>query len=334
MQENMSKLAPIERVSQSIVRVLGLNPGPFTLQGTNTYVVGQGERRTLVDTGDGAQPEYFERLKECLGGSRIDRILLTHWHADHIGGINQLLSMPDVVAPDCAVYKNSCPEVDGRDSVAAMLSGARARGCLRGIADGQVFDVDAGRVRMTAVYTPGHTDDHMGFVVQQNSPATAGEEEEERGVFLVTGDLVLGEGTTVVDDLSPYMRSLSRVLKLEPSMLLPGHGPVVRGSGTDGSKPSNAVRVIEGYIQHRLMRESQIVDVLGRPSPSPDSNGWRVEDITAAVYSSITDPRVIVAAQHNTLLHLRKLQTEGVVRSTKDGGSRADHKELWELIRK
>ncbi|KAJ2663856.1 Beta-lactamase-like protein 2 [Coemansia sp. RSA 1200] len=327
----MNKLAPIERVSQSIVRVLGLNPGPFTLQGTNTYVIGCGERRTLVDTGDGAQPGYFEQLRECLGASRIERILLTHWHADHVGGINQLLAMPDAVVPDCAVYKRSSPAADGKDEVVAMLSGARARGCLHDIADGQVFDADGGRVRMTAVYTPGHSDDHMGFVVEQNSPPSAG---EEGGILLVTGDLVLGEGTTVVDDLSSYMHSLSRVLALRPSMLLPGHGPIVRGSGADGSKPSNAVRAIEGYIGHRRMRESQIADVLGRPPPSPDAHGWRVEDVTAAVYSSIADPKLILAAQHNTLLHLRKLQTEGVVRSAEDGGSGAEHAELWELIRK
>ncbi|KAJ1665856.1 Beta-lactamase-like protein 2 [Coemansia sp. RSA 1813] len=327
----MNKLAPIENISQSIVRVLGLNPGPFTLQGTNTYVIGRGERRILVDTGDGSHPEYYDLLKQSLGASRIDRILLTHWHADHIGGVNQLLSMPDVVVSDCTVYKNYNTAIDQREDVMAMLSAARAQDCLRDIADGQEFEVDGGNILLKAMFTPGHTNDHVSITVKGESIETENEPQMASGTgsigpLLITGDLVLGQGTTIVDDLQLYMDSLDRVLGLDPSALLPGHGPTIRGCSADGK--SNAVRVIQGYIEHRKSRERQILDVLSRPS---HTNGWRVEDITSVVYSDISDPRVIKAAQHNTLLHLKKLLAEGKVRRFEDNGS--DHVELWELIK-
>ncbi|KAJ2558202.1 Beta-lactamase-like protein 2 [Coemansia sp. RSA 1933] len=319
----MSKLAPIERISRGIVRVLGLNPGPFTLQGTNTYVIGHGERRVLVDTGDGAQPEYYDVLRQCLGASRIDRILLTHWHADHLGGVNQLLSMPDVVTSDCAVYKNYNTVIDSKEDVVAMLSVARSRNCLHPIADGQVFEVDGGSICLKAVLAQGHTNDHMAFTVHGESV-----EEDVAGPLLLTGDLVLGQGTTIVDDLHRYMASLERVLGLVPSALLPGHGPSIRGCDPSGT--FNAVRVIEGYIEHRRMREQQIIEALGRPPPSRDNGGWwRVDEITSAVYTEITDPSIVRAAQHNTRLHLEKLLADGKVRRH----IMDDQAELWELIR-
>ncbi|KAJ2420723.1 Beta-lactamase-like protein 2, partial [Coemansia sp. RSA 2531] len=120
----MDKASLVERISRGIVRVLGLNPGPFTLQGTNTYIIGHGKQRLLVDTGDGSRPEYFTLLRESLGTSRIDKILLTHWHADHIGGVNQLLEMPDIVTTGCTVYKRRDQDCDGQPEVQKMLAGA------------------------------------------------------------------------------------------------------------------------------------------------------------------------------------------------------------------
>jgi glyoxylase-like metal-dependent hydrolase (beta-lactamase superfamily II) len=60
----------------------------MTLQGTNTYIVGTGEKRLLIDTGEGL-PGYVQRLKEALGGEgcTIEAVLLTHWHSDHVGGV-------------------------------------------------------------------------------------------------------------------------------------------------------------------------------------------------------------------------------------------------------
>ena len=88
-----SALSHIPRVSQltpRVLRVLGCNPGPFTLQGTNTYVVGSGRSRVLIDTGDGEQPEYYENLHNALKEAdaiKLSSILITHWHQDHVGGI-------------------------------------------------------------------------------------------------------------------------------------------------------------------------------------------------------------------------------------------------------
>ncbi|KAJ2351481.1 Beta-lactamase-like protein 2 [Coemansia sp. RSA 2618] len=313
----MDKLSPIKQVATGIIRILGLNPGPFTLEGTNTYLFGEGERRLLVDTGDGEQPRYYELLKQCLGSSRIDRILLTHWHPDHIGGVNRLLDMPELVTTHCVVYKNKNPTTDNRDDVKANLAQAISQNRLYDISDKQTFDVDG--IRLQAIYTPGHTDDHMSFVVgSSNAQVEVGKQ------LLVTGDLVLGRGTTIVYNLQEYMQSLHRTLHIRPAMLLPGHGPII--SGSDGDTP-NAVRIIEGYIAHRNMRERQIIDVLGSPPPDappmPRNGGWKLEEITSAVYTDITDPKIIIAAQHNTRLHLDKLLDDGMAKKAGD---------LWMLI--
>ncbi|KAI9471309.1 Beta-lactamase-like protein 2 [Coemansia sp. RSA 989] len=310
----MNKPTQIQQIAKGVVCVLGLNPGPFTLEGTNTYLFGEGKQRLLVDTGDGKQPKYFDLLRQCLGSdSRISQILLTHWHADHIGGIDNLLAMNDIVTAECSVFKHQTP-IDG-DDVSSQLSLAISQNQLHDIADRQVFTCE--NWNLQAVYTPGHTDDHMSFLV-------TGESKDEQRLLL-TGDLVLGRGTTIVDKLTLYMDSLKRIQGIQPTMLLPGHGPVISGR-TDGVY--NAMRVIDGYIEHRNMRERQIIAVLKTPPPNkpplPRNGDWKIEEITSVVYPDISDPQIIRAAQNNVRLHLEKLEAEGIV----------EHRDLWRLKEK
>ncbi|KAJ1939454.1 Beta-lactamase-like protein 2, partial [Kickxella alabastrina] len=270
----MSKMS-IERVACDIIRVLGLNPGPMTLQGTNTYILGTGARRILVDTGDGQHPAYHGLLATALGpNSRISQILLTHWHHDHTGG---LATLPEsLLTLDHTVHKRQHPDI-------AALRGSK------NITDGELFATEHRQWR--AVLTPGHTPDHVAFFDAENAA-------------LITGDLVLGQGTTIVGDLAPYMRSLQRVIDLEPRILLPGHGPVVT---------ANAVKHIEEYVSHRRMREKQILEVLADTSNGDGSGWWTVEEITAVVYPLVKDPRVFRAASNNVKLHLYKLKDDGSI---------------------
>lgn len=223
------KVPDIERWSPRVAVVRGLNPGPFTGPGTNTYLVGTGARPFLLDTGSG-HPGYLPLLERALSEEcEIDApgdVLLTHVHPDHIGGAADVLAR----FGKRSVYKHPWP---GRDEQHPLE--------LSPIGDGDRFET-AGAT-LVAVHTPGHAPDHICFYL-----------EEERALF--TGDLVLGAGTTVIPleggDMSEYLESLQRLLDMDPSRIYPGHGPRIEDAGGK----------LREYISHRTEREEQIVAAL------------------------------------------------------------------------
>ena len=228
------KLPDFARHSELVATVLGHNPGPFTGPGTNTYIVGSGRRPLLLDTGAGV-PIYEEllprALKEVNDSTELERIVCTHAHGDHIGGVRQVHHRFGPLA----VLKKPWP---GHDEAAGAP--------ITPIDDGATVKNDGATLR--AVYTPGHAPDHLCYYL-----------EEEKALF--TGDVVLGAGTTVIPDdtgdLGQYMASLRRLLELDLAVIYPAHGPVIR----------NPREKIQEYIAHRELRENQVIDALADGTP-------------------------------------------------------------------
>ncbi len=229
------QLADIDRWSDRVTVVLGQNPGPFTGPGTNTYLIGTGANRVLLDTGQGvsAYLDILERaILETDGLVEIERIVITHAHPDHIGGVQGIFGRIGRVP----VLKMPRPELDQGVEIEPLEDGCIVRtegATLRGI------------------WTPGHASDHLCFYL-----------EEERALF--TGDVVLGAGTTVIPrdgDLGDYMASLDRILALDMDVIYPAHGPAIR-------EPHKKVRE---YIAHRELRDQQILSGLGEgPTTTAD----------------------------------------------------------------
>ena len=211
--------------SPRVTVVLGQNPGPFTGPGTNTYLIGTGRRRVLLDTGQGV-PAYLPLLEGAVqehAPDGLEGMVLTHAHPDHVGGVDGIQQrfgptrMAKKVLPDR-------PDVRG----------------VTPIDDGAV--VTTGGATLRAVFTPGHARDHLCFYL-----------EEERALF--TGDVILGAATTVIGadgDLADYLASLRRLQALDLAVIYPAHGPAIRA-------PYDK---IAQYIAHRELREQQIVEAL------------------------------------------------------------------------
>lgn len=186
--------------SELVGRVLGLNPGMMTGPGTNTYLVGRAHP-ILVDTGAGEAdyPALFQRYLRQRGWRRPERIILTHRHRDHLGGVAQLRELFPGVPVSKMIYRDS-----GLPEDVEMLQ------------DGETVEGDG--VTLIPVHTPGHASDHLCFFLQ-----------EERALF--SGDLILNGSTTVIPDedgdLGLYMESLKRVQGLGVRRIYPAHGPVI-----------------------------------------------------------------------------------------------------------
>lgn len=203
--------------------VLAPNPGPMTLDGTNTWVLsaaGAG-RAVVVDPG----PDHPGHLDAVLAaarvrGARVGVVLLTHGHLDHSEGARRL--------------------AEHTGAPVRALDPAQRLGD-EGLGGGDVVELDGLAVEVVA--TPGHSGDSLSFVL----PATGA---------LLTGDTVLGRGTTVVaypdGRLADYLDSLARLEELVASRglvdLLPGHGPALPG-------PLDVVRF---YRRHRAERLEQV----------------------------------------------------------------------------
>jgi hydroxyacylglutathione hydrolase len=254
--------------SDLVGRVLGLNPGLMTGPGTNTYLVGR-HRPILVDTGAGV-PDYVPLLEQYLrarGWSAPDRVLLTHRHRDHLGGVPDLRER----YPGLPVAKRVFRDAGLPEGVTDLPDPEPIHG------DG---------VTLIPVYTPGHASDHLCFYLP-----------EERALF--SGDLILNGSTAVIPDedgdLADYMASLERVRALEVRRIYPAHGPVIE----DG--PAK----IREYIEHRLMRERQILEALG-------AGARTIPEMVRAIYAEV--PQALHgAAAMSVHAHLRKLRRQGRV---------------------
>ncbi|KAF3058614.1 Beta-lactamase-like protein 2 [Daldinia childiae] len=128
-QATLPELADVEQISPRVIRVLGQNPGKFTLQGTNTWIIGTGEKRLIIDTGQGI-PAWADLIESTLSdmGFSFSHVLLTHWHGDHTQGVPDLLRLYPYLHD--SIYKNS----PGKGQ--------------QPISDGQIFKVEGATKRM------------------------------------------------------------------------------------------------------------------------------------------------------------------------------------------
>ncbi len=228
------------------------NPGPMTLEGTNTWLLGELTDGVLADGGvvvdpgqsDNSGAEHLERL--LAAAPRPGLVLITHRHHDH----TQLAA---------AVHERT----------GAPVRAADPEHCHGGVplVGGEV--VQGGALRLEVLATPGHTSDSTSFVL-------------DGGAAVVTGDMILGRGTTVVahpdGNLRDYIDSLERLRALGPVPALPGHG---------GELPSVA-ETAAFYLAHRAERLEQVRAALARLGPDVTARQV-VEDVYADVDRSVWD---------------------------------------------
>ncbi|RMD40863.1 hypothetical protein DV735_g4270, partial [Chaetothyriales sp. CBS 134920] len=274
MAASLPSLPDVERLSTNIVRVLGGNPGKYTLQGSNTYILGAGPQRILLDTGQGV-PAWKANLSTALQqyNTTISLCLLSHWHHDHLGGVADLISLSSSSTSSTPTIHKNQPSLNPDNLIDPSTT--------LDISDGQKFSTAEG-FELTALHAPGHAADHMCFLI------TASSDPSEIG-SIFTADNVLGHGTAVFEDLPAYVSSLSlmhRTLVANAAATgdsartvkaYPGHGQVI----------DDAAAKIQEYIEHRRQREEEVLNLLRygttKAPPPPQTSeaaGGTVQDGT------------------------------------------------------
>jgi endoribonuclease LACTB2 len=281
MALTLPHLNEIERLSPRVVRILGGNPGKFTLQGTNTYLIGTGPKRILLDTGEGNRI-WPETLKKALEQEKaeVERVLLSHWHPDHVGGVRDVLTLSPSATGEVKVFKNR-PD-PGQEN----------------ISDGQIFETQGAKLR--AFHSPGHTVDHMAFIL-----------EEENAMF--TADNVLGHGTAVFEDLATYLKSLEAMEQQFQGRAYPGHGDVIEDGRAKIGEYISHRREREEQILG-VLRDSG-----GKEGGEAEAEeGWSSMGIVKVVYKEYPE-NLWAAAEGGVVQVLRKLEGEGRVRQVAGG---------------
>lgn len=240
-----------------IERVLAPNPGPYTGAGTNTWLLEAGGEVVVIDPGPRIR-SHAAAIAAQLGERPARAVLVTHTHEDHAPLANPLAVELGVPTHGYAPGPEFDPD---------LL-----------LADGSAVTV--GGVDIEVIHTPGHSDDHLCFLV---------------GKVLFTGDHIMGGSSVMVERMAPYLASLEKLRRLELEALHPGHGEVV-------DRPRE---VIDWYIAHRLQREQEIVGAIR-------TGAGTVTEIVEVVYREV-DPSLHPLAATSVGAHLDKLRADGIV---------------------
>ncbi|MET8994532.1 MBL fold metallo-hydrolase [Amycolatopsis sp. NPDC004169] len=221
----------LRQVSETASVLLENNPSSMTLEGTNSWVL----RATPSSPAVVVDPGYrdLEHLELLAAVGPVELIVLTHHHPDHAEGAPWFAER--VGAPVRAFDP-------------ALCIGAPS------FVDGSVLS--AGGLSLRVLHTPGHTDDSVSLVLDGQ---------------VLTGDTILGRGTTVLHDLGDYLRSLRKLIELPAGTVgLPGHGPELL------DLPSTA----REYLAHREQRLDQVRSAL--KTLGPDATPRQVVEVVYA----------------------------------------------------
>ena len=241
----------------TVQRLLAPNPGLLTGPGTNTYVIASEDECVVLDPGP-VIDSHLAAIREALRGLQPKAVLVTHTHSDHAPLANPLASELDIRTYGYAAGPGFDPD--------------------RILRDGDRLPF--GRATLQVLHTPGHTDDHLCFKLDD---------------VLFTGDHIMGGSTVMVEDMITYLRSLQRIDDLRPTRLFPGHGHIIDHAG----------EVISRYMHHRMAREQEIARAVRRGART-------VGAVVRSVYHEV-HPDLHPAASVSVLAHLKKLEVDGLV---------------------
>jgi glyoxylase-like metal-dependent hydrolase (beta-lactamase superfamily II) len=300
----------VDQVSPLIRRVVADNPSKFTYLGTGTYIVGHGDV-AVIDAGP-LLDTHLDAISAALEpGERVTHLLVTHTHSDHSPATAPMKERTGAPSYGYGPHGEVPPD-DPTDRI--VFGDAEADGdptrkrssSEKEIREGADTDftpdivlrhgdvVSGDRWTIEAVYTPGHTSNHLCYAVQ-----------EEGALF--SGDHVMGWSTTVIvppdGNLTAYLASLRLLLARDDEVFWPTHGPPI----TD---PKALVR---SYLGHREERTEQILAVL-RDGPAT------ISEIVPRVYRDVAKTLWVPAAM-STHAHLLHLVEEGTARVVDGDGT-------------
>lgn len=276
----------VEEVVPGVRRVLCNNPSPFTFTGSVTYIVGNGNV-AIIDPGPDDE-SHVQAVLDAVRGETVTHILVTHTHRDHSPGTARLKAATGATVYAEGAHRASRPAYASETRTTESGGDWDFRPDVI-VKDGDVIEGDGWRLE--AIWTPGHTANHMAFAWPERK-------------LMFIGDHVMGWSTSIVippdGSMVDYMASLEKLTRREEQLYLAGHGPEI----------PDAVRFVKFLIRHRKAREASILHRLAKGEAD-------IPTIVRASYIGI-DPRLVNAAGYSVLAHLEDLVARNVVATEGD----------------
>jgi glyoxylase-like metal-dependent hydrolase (beta-lactamase superfamily II) len=255
-----------------IRRIVARNPSAFTLDGTQTYLVGRGVV-AVIDPGPDL-PAHVRSILLATQGERIAHIVCTHTHTDHSPAAQTLREVTGAQITGCDMLRSS----------ACFTSDEAGHFDLRYHPDRVLRDgetIAGPDWTLKAVETPGHTSNHICLALPEAEA-------------LFTGDHIMGWSTTVISppdgNMSQYMASLDKLMLRSDSIYYPAHGDAIL----------NPRELVMRYMEHRRARGKQVIEAL-TAGPS------EIDHLVGNIYVGL-DPSLRSAAAQALLAHLIDLK--------------------------